>query len=464
MKFWQSTYLIVLVVFLLAFDLSSWFMLQKSCSINEQADTEQGISEFTSINNSLSYILDTLKKNTGIADMKSIIASYTDDYSKIGLKIEIYSEGSPVFSNTFGLDARRNEIVAKTKTAVYREINGELWLFVGGKMGFDKYTLVISRPSVNLQMFRSEMIESFTRLSIYFSCGLSIILLLVLFRITAPIRKLNAAIRSFAGGSYQTRVKVKGKSEISELEENFNFMACSVVDSMNELERANREKQNFINNLTHELKTPITAIKGYGQFLMNANCAEQEKVMAINYIVENIARLDLLSGKLMEVLYLKQETIKPVPIALYELFCEIDKYFSVKLKEKNINFIADLKADQIMGDKILLYTLFCNLVDNSIKALESSGVITFSSRTEDNRIYIAVLDNGKGIPPEDIAKVQGAFYVVDKSRSRRLGGIGLGLSICKQIAVLHKAEMQIESELNHYTKISVIFNNYFTSR
>jgi signal transduction histidine kinase len=456
-KFWQKTYLSVLVVFLIAFDIGAYALLQKSYQLNEQMDMSRGVSEYESIEQTLNYILRAFVNSTGSTGYEAVISGIVQNYYEEGILTEVYDGDRLVFSNAYQFAGEREELQGGQREAVYRKLDGQLWIFVGGSMEFNGLKLVISRSSAYLQDYYSTLLNYFIALSVVISLVLSAVLILLLFRLTAPIRNLNKGVRDIAAGAYQERVKVSGSDEIAELAGDFNKMVDAVSTNIETMQKANEDKETFINNLTHELKTPITAIKGYSEFLNHANSTEKDRRMAVNYIHEHVARLDLLSGKLMELLYLKNEEITLQPVKIETLFAYVEQMERHNLEAKQITLVKECGAERIYGDSTLLQTLLMNLVENSIKASGNGGEIHLKSYSQQRGIVIEVMDYGKGIPDKDIEKITEAFYVVDKSRSKELGGIGLGLSICSQIARLHHARLHIESKEHEYTKVSVLF-------
>nr|WP_240548522.1 HAMP domain-containing sensor histidine kinase [Paenibacillus lignilyticus] len=317
--------------------------------------------------------------------------------------------------------------------------------------------LVISRKSDYLQEYHITLRQYFTKLSVVISIILSAALIFLLFQLTAPIRRLNKGVKAIAAGAYEQRVKVGGNDEIGELAQDFNRMADAVSNHIDTIKKASEDKEIFINNLTHELKTPITAIKGYSEFLNQANYNEEERKMAVRYIYEHIARLDVLSGKMMQLLYLKSGEIAMEPIEIENLFSYVVRMERQHIEAKQITVARECSANLVYGDRDLLQSLFINLIENSIKASSFGGEIQLRSYPHGEGVVLEVLDYGRGIPEKDIAKITEAFYVVDRSRSKELGGIGLGLSICNEIARLHHATLQIDSKENEYTKVSVYF-------
>ncbi|RAP78491.1 sensor histidine kinase [Paenibacillus montanisoli] len=457
MKFWQKTYLSVLIVFLIAFDLGAYALLKKSYQLNEQLDISRGVSVYGSIENSLSYILGVYKESTGSTNYETVIASFAENYYKEDILLEVYQADQLIFSNAYQFTGDRAELRGDPYHSVYRKMNDELWLFIGGKMEFQGLRLVMSRKSEYLQDYHVTLRQYFIKLSIVISLILSAALIFLLIQLTAPIRRLNKGVKAIAAGAYDQRVKVGANDEFGELAQDFNRMADAVSNHIDTINKASEDKEIFINNLTHELKTPITAIKGYSEFLNHANHNEEERKMAVQYIYEHIARLDVLSGKLMQLLYLKSEEIALKPVDIEKLFSYVANMERHHLEAKQMTIIRECLADEVYGDQELLQSMFINFVENSIKASSSGGMIKLRSYHGHEGVVLEVLDNGRGIPEKDIAKITEAFYVVDRSRSKELGGIGLGLSICNQIAQLHHANIQIDSKENEYTRVSVYF-------
>lgn len=457
MKFWQKTYLSVLFVFLIVFDIGAYAILQKSYALNRTMDISRGVNEYTTIEKSLSYLLQVYSKTSDRPDYPNLIADFAGNYHKENIYIEVYRGNSLIFSNGYQFEGERKELNGNQDTTVYRKLNDKLWLFIGGHMDFEGFQLVMSRNSDYLQDYHEAMLDYLIVLSIIISIILSTLLILLLLQLTSPIRGLIKGVKAITAGAYSNRVREKGNDEVADLARNFNVMVDAVSTNIETIKRASREKENFINNLTHEIKTPITAIKGYSDFLNRANCTAEDRQMALSYIYEHVARLDLLSSKLMELLYLKNEGITPQRVDIRQLFAYVQRMMQPQLKAKQITLVDEYGAYFLLGDEVLLQTLLMNLVENSIKASRPGGRISLKSYFRDQDTVIEVKDDGKGIPVKDIDKITEAFYMVDKSRAKESGGIGLGLAICNQIADLHQAHLQISSIENEFTKISIIF-------
>lgn len=127
------------------------------------------------------------------------------------------------------------------------------------------------------------------------------------------------------------------------------------------------------------------------------------------------------------------------------------------LDKKHIGGKFVMEKGVIFGDKDLLLSVFYNLIDNAVKAVDEGGFVLLRGKRVDKGYEIKVVDNGRGIPQEEINRITEAFYMVDKSRSRKEGGAGIGMTLCQKIVVLHKGDLQIYSKLGEGTVVKIMF-------
>ncbi len=280
--------------------------------------------------------------------------------------------------------------------------------------------------------------------------------------ITLPIRQVKETAQQIAKGDFSRRVRIKSKGELGELAESLNTMADELQQKMENLKRLDRVRTDFVANVSHELKTPLTLIKGYIETLQSKAINDREKsARFISIIKEHSDRLgyiidDLLSLSEVE---LSRDCVNKTEFDLKEVIDEISMGFEQALAEKNQSLTVSTHGDDfsIEADRNKIEQVFANLIDNAIKYTKESGKIEISLYEQEQNIHIAVQDNGIGIPKEHRDRVFERFYRVDKARSRELGGTGLGLSIVKHIVLAHNGKIAIESELNRGTKVSVTF-------
>lgn len=275
--------------------------------------------------------------------------------------------------------------------------------------------------------------------------------------LTKPIRKLTKTTKQIADGDYQMRSKCKTKDEIGELSKSFNKMADNLVEKMREKELEAKKQEDFTAAFAHELKTPLTSIIGYADMLCTMKLSEDEIQEAAYYIYSQGKRLEKLSYKLLNLVNLDKQNYDYSLISINNLSEMIQKVTNIFSKQKNIIYEVELENGIIYGDSDLLVSLFYNLLDNSTKAIENSqrGKICILGRNKEDGYEFKIIDNGRGIPSEEISRITEAFYMVDKSRARKEGGAGIGMALCQKIINLHNAKWEIESKLEEGTQIYI---------
>jgi signal transduction histidine kinase len=279
---------------------------------------------------------------------------------------------------------------------------------------------------------------------------------ILLKRATKPVTELTAVTAEIAGGAYEKRVSANRGDEFGALADSFNRMADSVEGHMARLVKAAEEKQQFIDDLTHEMRTPLTSILGYSEYLKNAKSTREERITAASHLHRMALRLNDLSDKLSQLTLLRGEDIALRPVNIRELFEALADMTSSELAARGLELDTAPDIARITGDETLLLSMLRNLVENAARASKSGAVITVRAYEEDGPV-IEVADTGCGMEQREIEKITAPFYRVDKSRSRELGGAGLGLSIVSQIAGLHRAKIEIGSEPGAGTTVRICF-------
>jgi len=228
-----------------------------------------------------------------------------------------------------------------------------------------------------------------------------------------------------------------------------------IFHNITEIKRLEKIKKDFVLNVSHELRTPLTAIKGFIETLDEEIDAKHKHYLDI--LKRHTDRLinivqDLLSlSKLEE----KDVELNIEQVNLKSLIGEVLILFKNKIKEKGLSLRLALEdISPIRGDTFKLEQMFINLIDNAVKYTDKGG-IEISLKEEDKYVVIGIKDTGIGIPDKDINRIFERFYVVDKSRSRKLGGTGLGLSIVKHIVLLHNGKIDVESVPGKGTKFTI---------
>ncbi|NPV00139.1 MAG: HAMP domain-containing protein [Brevinematales bacterium] len=228
-----------------------------------------------------------------------------------------------------------------------------------------------------------------------------------------------------------------------------------ILSNISDLKAAENFKKSLIDSVSHELKTPLTSIKGFIETLKMEE-KNPEKKRYLDIIERNTNRLSEIVGDLLVYSDLENSgVIDYEKVSLLKTLKDLTSIFEKRIKEKKLAFTIDAKKDiTIDADRFQLEKVFINLIDNAIKYTEK-GAITIGIERQGDNVSVTVRDTGIGIPKEHLPRIFERFYVVDKSRSRSLGGTGLGLSIVKKIVQLHIGEVLVESELGVGTAITV---------
>lgn len=272
---------------------------------------------------------------------------------------------------------------------------------------------------------------------------MSIIVALILRHSLRSLKELNATAADIAKGNYDKRVNVRGKNEIATLGTTFNQMAEAVETRTKSLEESERQKTLFMGNLTHELKTPLAAISGYAQTLLTVRLDEEDEAEALGYIDEECKRLERLSKKMLRLLELDTEQkLELYEIPVRQLFERTERLCRKLLETKGVTLQYEEHGECFLAEEDLMTEVLVNLVDNANKASKQGDTIRLIA----NDHQILVQDTGCGIPEEEQKKILEPFYMIDKSRSRKNGGAGLGLALTALILKRHDVTLAIESE------------------
>jgi signal transduction histidine kinase len=326
----------------------------------------------------------------------------------------------------------------------------------GDLLGFVRFSLPFSEVQLQLQLiYRTVLFSAIVAIII----ALTVAYLLSR-SITLPISRMQDAAQRIAKGDFSRKVNIKSKDELGQLAKSLNIMAAELQQRMENLRRMNRIRTDFVANVSHELKTPLTLIKGYIETLQDKAMNDKDKAHRfISIIKEHTNRLENIIEDLLSLseLELSKDCLSKTEFNLKKLVDEVTLSFGYTLDSKHHSLSVDLQGHdfRIKADRDKIEQVIVNLIDNAIKYTNQAGKINILLIEHQNDITLIVEDNGIGIPKDDIDRVFERFYRVDKARSREQGGTGLGLGIAKHIILAHKGQISIESEINQGTKVFI---------
>ena len=362
-----------------------------------------------------------------------------------------------------------DEILTIKETEVKNEIKiceeeGIKTIQVQGVLCEDEnsYYLRYEKELKELSIIWKQLERKYLLISLAFSVLLAILLYLILRKVMNPVSELKRVVDEMADGKLETRIQIRGKDEIASLGEHFNKMAEKMQDNILHIQKEAELKQNFVDNFAHELKSPLTSIYGFAEYIQKAKVPEEEIIQSMEYIMEESKRMLQLSYTLLDMAKMRKEKLPMEKLSVKSLFEKVGKRVEPICQATGVLLEFEVMVEDLYGNEILLQSLLYNLLHNGIFACKEGGRIVMRSKQDKGRLHLSVEDNGCGMEEEELEKVVEPFYRIDKARGREEGRTGLGLALCRQIAEYHHAELAVESEMGVGTKVSVIFSEIFT--
>lgn len=452
MKLFSKIFLSIMLIFTLALSLQEYAVISYSFQESIERERSDGISQFRLLRYALqsSMVRRKQSEELGFDTLQSVgeeIGALVPDDCAMELYCDMGGEYYLLYNNE---DKKTEERLKNYETGiVYTSIDQEknqYYMKVEGTVTQTGYQLALIMKKNITDVFQSkhELEQTSRILYLAILAGAVCLCFVVSYFITKPIKQLQASTEKIADGEYEERVVIHTRDEIGELGRNFNQMAEKIQENVEQIQLEAQKKEQFVSDFAHELKTPLTSIIGYADRIYQSDMGREETKKAAEYIFSEGMRLESLAFKMMDLAVLnKQKMIKEV-INVKELETDIQMTFEKIMGEKGITFKVLLEETWIKVEYDFFMTLLVNLLDNAIKA--GSSKIAFTGKIREEGFYeFRITDNGCGIPKEDLERITEAFYMVDKARSRKMNGAGLGLAIAQKIAVMHGTALQYQS-------------------
>lgn len=262
-------------------------------------------------------------------------------------------------------------------------------------------------------------------------------------RFSRPLTEMNVISREIATGNFKRRVKVRTKDEVGQLAVNFNAMA----DSLEKLESMRRS---FVANVSHELRSPLTSMKGYIQGVLDHTIPVEDQDKYLRIALDETERMNRLINELMDLSRIEtgQFSIDIKVVDINEIIRRVLISKEDRINDKGMEVEVDFEKDifMVVGDPDRLQQVIINLLDNAIKFNREGGLLTFKTWLFKDNVYVKIADQGPGIAKDEIPHLWEPFYQIDKSRTRNKEGTGLGLPIVKKIIEAHEQNIWLNSE------------------
>lgn len=457
MKLWRKVSLVSVIMVTAALSVLSLLLLTGAGKRNLDYAVQSAVSTHTA--NAVYFekaMHDGAGEQISAAAKRSLARYYVSSLADPNI---ILTAADDVVYNATSIDpALYLPLETQGKRYVITDIDEKTMLIVGDRLsvrGTDySFYRITDVTSVYTDLLA--LSHRFSRISLLVILCTAALITLLVRTILRPIQRLKESTSLIAAGVYDRRIAVDEPDEVGSLAMDFNVMAQAVENRVEALKEEAERRTLFISALTHELKTPMTSIKGNAETLLMTKMDEEEREAALLQIDADCTRVERLSHKLMQLLVLKRsDDIEPKPQSVAELLAMVCDAAKEQLKQRGLALRVENHMQQLKMDKDLLCELLLNLIDNAGKASPRGSVIALRARGD----IISVSDSGHGIPPEELHRLTEPFYMVDKARSRKQGGMGLGLALAQEIARLHGAHLAFESEVRKGTTVKVVFEH-----
>ncbi|MEW6716292.1 MAG: HAMP domain-containing sensor histidine kinase [Chloroflexota bacterium] len=332
----------------------------------------------------------------------------------------------------------------RLRLPTFRDAAGNVWIYALQTVG-EGNILMVTRPRPNvpvLTILRDDLLPPLIQAGVV-ALLLGLILALGISRwIATPMQRIAEAAEGVASGEYQS-LHPAGPLEVRTLALAFNQM----VERVRAMQQSQRD---FVANVSHELKTPLTSVQGFAQALMEGTVDSPEEVQqSAQVIYDEAGRMHRLVNELLELAKFDTGMVEMqrIPLDLEALLSDVREKFAPQAKESQVELVLEVQPlPLLIGDSDRLTQVFSNLLDNALKHTPPGEQVKIRAKPVNASVEVSVQDSGPGIPPEELERVFERFYQLDKSRqSAKNKGVGLGLTIARGIVEAHGGKLEVRS-------------------
>lgn len=356
--------------------------------------------------------------------------------------IDTRSEEEPSIPKLVSL-AVKTGTIGKRENQRFLDSKGQVWLYVHRQIEEEGFVIVATpRPQVPLlQILREELIPPILQ------AGLGAVVLALLLAVwmarwvTSPLQRMTQSAQALADGKHEPTI-IEGPREVQVLARSFNEMSRRV-------QATQQSQRDFIANVSHDLKTPLTSIQGFAQAILDGTANTPEELsQASGVIYAEAGRMHRMVQDLLELARMDAGTaeFKHQLVDLAGLIRSLVEKFTPQARQSQVDLRSELGPSiTTTGDEDRLVQAFTNLVDNALKFTPAYGEVVIRAGKAAGQVEVSVSDSGPGVPLEDLPFIFDRFYQTDKSRSRERCGSGLGLSIANEIIKAHRGTISVHS-------------------
>jgi signal transduction histidine kinase len=397
---------------------------------------------------------DSLEETWSINQLRSALRTRNND--DWGYRVLVFTDGLRVIfdsadtrqGQTLIIPEVMNAIAGQTDITNLRRDEAALYTAVAVTSSFDatkRVGAVLIIESVE-DIFESldDLRTTLLLIIALVSLGVTVVVFIAANTLIRPLRRILRVVQRMATGQLDQRIaNVKGRDEYAMLATSFNFMA-------EKLEQVEKTREEFVSNVSHELKTPLSSMKVLSEsILLQESVPESMYREFLQDIVNEVDRMTGINNDLLSLVRIDQreQGLNIAPLSVNKMVEDILKRLSPLSEQKEIALIYDdVRPVQIDADEIKLTLAISNIVENGIKYTPHGGTVKVAVDADHQFVYISVQDTGMGIPETEQTKIFNRFYRVDKARDRETGGTGLGLAISHAAVLAHNGTIRVSSK------------------
>lgn len=401
---------------------------------------------YSSLSLQRAYTVEMMK----IAEEANATVLVADPYGKIGFYFDPHSphtiktEISPYVINQILEEKIFSEV--GDLYGFFDELNFSHANIVYNEYGDYAGIVLISMTSDFLINVGIEILSTFLAIMVVMSVLIVVVAYFLTAVITRPLKEIAEVANHCVKGDYTYRVPVRSTcNEIEELTKNVNDMA-------RQLSLSEKQRTTFLENVSHELKTPMTSISGFVDGILDGTISSEKEKYYLEIVSEEAHRLSRLIARMLQTskIHADNFTLDISDFDFNELVMRVSFTFEKKIVDKNIDFKIDLPSNPaiVVGDRENVYQVVYNLVDNAVKFTKRDEFLKITVEVVEEKTVFTIKNYGDTIPQEKIDNIFNRFYKVDSSRSEDTSGAGLGLYIARKIVLLHDSEINVSSQDN----------------
>lgn len=456
MKLWQKLYMVLIIPILIILNVAIYLLFGITYKENISAEKKQAIGDFGMI---IDQIYGEIQEpDINDADIKNIIRKYTNYYKQQKIELGLWegtNKKKVYYSDKSHFKGQQKNITDNKVIKLYIDGHTRLMVFKAQKYKKKIFYFGYEKTLYNLDSMWNNIRVYYALGSLGISVIMAIFMVFVLRKCIKPVVDLNETVKKMAGGNLETRTDIHGSDELAVLGKNINIMAETIEKNMKQIMDEAERKQWFIDNLAHEMKTPVTGICGFVEYMERAKISDEERMECLEFIGREARRMQNMSYELLDLAVIRHSDIKKESIDMKKFTDELADWQKKRFAGKEIEADWKVETYKLYGDEQLLETLLRNIFENAFRATDEFGKISTYVYTSEKQTVFEVKDNGCGMEAEELEKIKEPFYRVDKSRSRKQGGTGLGVSLCQKIVEKHEGTMEYSSEKGVGTTVTI---------